>query len=73
MSGIAQVEEQVLEGLKELDEDAKRQVLEFIEFLRVREDPAFIQYVNYRTKDAMAARARGERFLSLEDLRKQYA
>ncbi len=73
MSGTAQMDEQVLEGLRDLDEDAKREVLDFIEFLRIREDPVFIQYVNQRTREALAARARGERFLSLEELQKEYA
>ena len=73
MSGVAQQDERLLEGFKSLDEDAKREVLDFIEFLRIKEDPLFIQYVNHRTSEAMAARARGEDFISLEDLRKEYA
>jgi len=73
MPGNVQLNDEVLDGLRDLDEDAKREVLDFIQFLRIKEDPVFIQYVNHRTREALAAKARGEKFLSLEELQKEYA
>jgi len=47
--------------------------LNFIEFLRIREEKSFIKYVNKRTKEAMEAKNRGEHFPSLEELQREYA
>ncbi|MEJ5378446.1 MAG: hypothetical protein WHX93_17885 [bacterium] len=73
MAESLNIEEQILNGLKDLSDDAKREVIDFIEFLRIREDPAFVQYVNSRTTQASLAKARGEPFTSLEELQKEYA
>jgi hypothetical protein len=45
----------------------------FLEYLKIKKDHTFIEYVNKRTKQAIAAKKRGERFISLEELQKDYA
>lgn len=50
--------EQIFERVKTLPEKEKREVLDFIEFLRIREDRIFIEYVNTRTQEAIQARQR---------------
>jgi hypothetical protein len=47
--------------------------MNFIEFLRIKEDNTFIDYVNRRTEEAIEAKKRGKRFSSLEELQKDYA
>jgi len=62
----------ILESIRDLPEKDKREILAFIEFLKVREDRAFIEYVNSRTIEAASAKKRGERFTSLQELQKEY-
>jgi len=60
-------------GTSELNElKGKKEVLHFIEFLKIKEDNSFIEYVNKRTKDTIEAKKRGEQFTSLEELKKDY-
>lgn len=58
--------------LEELPERNLQEVLHFVEFLRIREDREFIDYVNLRTQQALSARERGEKFYTLRELQKEY-
>ncbi|MCJ7522601.1 MAG: hypothetical protein MUP21_10360 [Dehalococcoidia bacterium] len=51
---------------KELDE-----VLTFVEFLKIREKPWFIDYVNERTSEALQAKEGEERFVTIEELQRE--
>ena len=73
MKGRAQIDKLLLKRIQDLAPQEKKEVLSFIEFLRIREDQSFIEYVNERTKVAIAAKQRGERFISLDELQKDYA
>ena len=73
MEQTAKLEELIVRGIKELSNREKQEVLIFIEFLRIREDQPFIEYVNWRTQEAIEAKKRGEVFSSLEELQKEYA
>ena len=73
MSVGVSTDQEVMNQLKELDENAKRQVLDFIQFLKIKETKAFMDYVNSRTQEALAAKKKGEKFLSLEELQQKYA
>jgi len=57
--------------LDELSEKDAREVLSFAEFLKLREEQWFIDYVNERTKEALASRKAGEKFFSLEELQEE--
>ena len=54
--------------LDELSEEDAREVLSFAEFLKLREEQWFIDYVNERTKEALASRKGGKNFFRLEEL-----
>jgi len=54
--------------MEELSEEDARQVLSFAEFLKLREERWFIDYVNERTKEALASRKAGKKFFRLEEL-----
>ncbi len=73
MSGIPELDDLILQNIEELPDKDKREVLNFIEYLRIKEDQAFIKYVNERTKQALAAKRRGKKFTPLEELQRDYA
>ncbi len=72
MAGVAELNDLILKSIQELPDRDKREVLNFIEYLKIKEDHNFIEYVNKRTKQAIAAKKRGERFISLEELQRDY-
>ncbi len=73
MAGVAELNDLILKNIQELPDRDKREVLNFIEYLKIKEDRTFIEYINRRTEQAIAAKKRGERFISLEELQKDYA
>lgn len=73
MGRTAVLDELILERIKDLPEKDKKEILQFIEFIKVKEDRFFIEYVNKRTEEALEARKRGKHFTSLEALQKEYA
>ena len=73
MAKASVLNQQILANVKELPEKEKREVLSFIEYLKIREDRTFIDYVNTRTKATVDAKKRGEHFSSLEELQQEYA
>ena len=73
MAGTTELNDIILKNINELGEKDKREVFNFIEYLKIKEDRSFIEYVNKRTKESMKAKQRGERFVSLRELQKDYA
>ena len=73
MTKTAQLNEIILRNVQDLSEKQKREVLNFIEYMRMKEESSFIEYVNGRTRAAIEARERGEKFISLEDLQREHA
>ena len=73
MAGMTELNDMILKSINELEEKDKREVLNFIEYLKIKEDRFFIEYVNNRTKEAMEAKQRGDRFVSLKELQRDYA
>jgi hypothetical protein len=72
MEQTAKLNGLIIKSIKELPDREKREVLNFIEFLRIKEDRFFIEYVNRRTQEVIEAKKRGEAFSSLEELQKEY-
>jgi len=72
MARVVKLDELIFKAIQNLKESEKKEVMKFIEFLRMKEDNNFIDYVNRRTEQAIAAKKRGERFISLEELQKDY-
>jgi len=73
MATVAKLNELILKNIQELPEREKKEVLDFIEYLRIKENPSFIEYVNKRTEEAIEAKRHGEAFISLEQLQRDYA
>jgi hypothetical protein len=63
----------VYEEIKQLSDQQLQEVLLFIEFLNIREDKEFIEYINERTQQALNARERGEKFCHLEELQREFS
>lgn len=72
MSKPSRMDSLILESMQDLPERDKREILAFIEFLKIKEDRSFIDYVDSRTREAIEARKLGERFTSLQELQKEY-
>ena len=73
MAGVAKLNELIFRNIQELSDKEKKEILSFIEYLKIKEDQSFIEYVDKRTKEAMDAKRRGEKFASLKDLQRDYA
>jgi hypothetical protein len=73
MTKTSVLNQQILTHVKDLPEKEKREVLSFIEFLKIREDRVFLEYVNARSRASVHAKNRGEHFSSLEELQAEYA
>ena len=58
----------LLESLDSLSEREFREVLTFIEFLKLRRKHWFISYANQRTREALLAKKAGKKFSTLEEL-----
>ena len=63
----------IVQKLEDMPPNNLREVLLFVEFLSARESPEFIDYVNNRSEEALKARAKGEKFFTLEELQKEFA
>ena len=66
------VRERVVESLQDLSSEQVKEVLNFMEFLRIKENQEFIEYVNQRTRSAMEAKKKGQYFSTLEELKREY-
>ncbi len=73
MTKASVLSQQISDQVKNLPEKEKREVLNFIEYLKIREDRLFIDYVNARSNAVVNAKERGEHFSSLEELQQEYA
>lgn len=73
MAGTSKLNDVILESINELGEKEKKEVFDFIQYLKIKENRSFIEYVNHRTKEASEAKKRGEKFVSLKELQGEYA
>lgn len=73
MARAAKLNDLILRNVQGLTDKEKEEVLNFIEYIRIKEDRSFIEYVDRRTREALEAKRRGEQFFSLKELQKDYA
>jgi len=66
------IEERLLSSISRLTVKDAQELLEYAEFLKLREEGWFIDYVNKRTAQAIREKKRGIKLPSLEDLQKYY-
>lgn len=72
MNTLTKVDKIIIDKLLDLPSNDKKEVLNFIEFVRIRQDRSFIDYVNERSNKASKAYASGESLTSLKDLQAEY-
>lgn len=65
--------ERLYQEIESLSEQKLQEILLFIEFLKMREDKEFIEYVNGRTQQALNERKDGKKFYRLEDLQREFS
>ncbi|OGB89632.1 hypothetical protein A2625_05815 [candidate division WOR-1 bacterium RIFCSPHIGHO2_01_FULL_53_15] len=68
----AEVKKQIINELNTLPHKYIIEVYDFIEFLKLREDQWFINFVNQRTRAALKAKKEGKHFSSLKELQKEF-
>jgi len=73
MAQTHELEKLIVYGILELSTREKEEVLNYIEFLKVKEKRDVIEYINMRTREAMDKKKRGKVFSSLQELQKEYA
>ena len=71
MSG-ASLKEKLIEDIVTLPEKKVKEVIDFVEYLKLKEDDWFIKYVNQRGRSAKAEKIAGKKFTKLEDLQREY-
>ncbi len=68
----ALMRKKVIDAIEDLPEKKVQEVLDFVGYLKIREDDWFIQFVNKRGKEAKAEKKAGNKLVRLEDLQKTY-
>ncbi len=71
MSGT-RLKEKLIEDIEDLSEKKVKEVLDFVNYLKLKEDNWFIEFVNKRALLAKSERKAGRKFTKLEDLQKEY-
>ncbi len=61
----------LLDRVNSLSEKELDEVLTFVEFLKIREKPWFVDYVDERTSEALQAKEAGEKFVTIEELQRE--
>ena len=69
---IAQLKKKVIAAMDDLPEKKVKEVLDFVGYLKLREDEWFIDFVNKRGALARAEKKAGRKLARLEDLQKRY-
>jgi hypothetical protein len=68
----AQMQKKVIEAIEDLPEKKVQEVLDFVGYLKIREDDWFIRFVNKRGKEAKAEKKAAKKLTKLEDLQGAY-
>ena len=72
MSALNEVDKIIIEKLIDLPIEEKKEVLNFIEFMQIKQDRSFIDYVNERSKKAIKDMDGGKKLFSLKELQAEY-
>ena len=68
----AQLKKKVIAAMDDLPEKKVKEVLDFVGYLKLREDEWFIDFVNKRGALARAEKKARKKLARLEDLQKRY-
>jgi hypothetical protein len=66
------LKKQLIQDIETLPEVKIREVMNFVDYLKLKEDEWFIAYVNKRGESAKTAKKSGKKFISLEELQTEY-
>lgn len=66
------LKEKLLRDIKDLPNKQIYEVLDFVNYLKVKEDTWFIDYVNKRGRLAKAQKKSGRKFIRLEELQREF-
>lgn len=66
------LKEQLIENIEDLPEKQVKEVIDFVSYLKIKEDKWFIDFANKRGMLAKAERKAGKPFHKLENLQKEY-
>jgi hypothetical protein len=66
------LKEKLIEDIVTLPEKQVKEVIDFIEYLKLKEDVWFIKYVNQRSKLAKSEKQVGKKFTKIEELQREY-
>ena len=72
MPNISTMNHTLFKKIAALSIAQKHELLAFLDYLRSNEDASFIAYVNDRTRQAVAAKTRGDHFFSVAELQAEY-
>ena len=72
MPALDEVDRIIFEKVSNLPDNQKREVLSFIEFLQIKQDKEFIDYVNEITTKTVKDKQAKKKFLSLNELQAEY-
>jgi hypothetical protein len=72
MNALNEVDKIIIEKLIDLPAENKKEVLNFIEFIQIKHDRSFIDYVNERSKKAVKDMERGKKLTALNELQAEY-
>jgi len=66
------LKEKLIEDIEDLPQNKMKEVIDFVSYLKLKEDEWFIDYVNRRGRLAKIERKAGKKFTKLEDLQREY-
>jgi len=66
------LKETLIEDIEDLPQNKIKEVIDFVSYLKLKEDEWFIDYVNRRGRLAKIERKAGKKFTKLEDLQREY-
>jgi hypothetical protein len=66
------IRDKLIENIESLPEKRLKEVIDFIEYLKLKEDDWFIKLVNQRGKAAKTEKKAGKRLTQLKELQNQY-
>jgi len=69
---ITVIKEKLIEEIETLPEKRLKEVIDFVEYIKFKEDDWFINLVNQRGRSAKAEKKAGKRLTQLKELQKQY-
>ena len=66
------LKQRLIDDIHSLPEGKIKEVVDFVEYLKLKEDEWFIRYVNRRGEEAKGDRGAGGKFINLKELQEEY-